>query len=359
MGKKLKETDDLLLDSYDYVLPENQIAQYPLENRDQSQLLVLDRKKRDYYHTTFDQIGHFLPQNSLLVTNNTKVIPARLIGYKARTKGKVEVFLLQQKASQIWEVLMKPGRRIRSKMQIVFENGDDNQSEARIVGTVVAKTDIGSFIIRFDHDGDFFDCLHRIGKTPLPPYIKRPMSQKDLSRYQCVYAQKEGAVAAPTAGLHFTPSLFGKLEKLGIRKTELTLHVGLGTFQPVKANNLLDHKMHTEFFEISPKTAHSINQAKKSGQKIVAVGTTSVRSLESSAEDGWIQSQKGETDIFIYPGYQFEVVDALITNFHLPKSTLIMLVSAFADRQFVMDAYRQAISSGYRFYSYGDAMLIL
>ena len=359
MGKKLKETDDLLLDSYDYVLPENQIAQYPLENRDQSQLLVLDRKKRDYHHTTFDQIGHFLPQNSLLVTNNTKVIPARLIAYKARTKGKVEVFLLQQKASRIWEVLMKPGRRIRSKMQIVFENSYDNQSEVRIVGTVVAKTDIGSFVIRFDHDGDFFDCLHRIGKTPLPPYIKRPTSQKDLSRYQCVYAQKEGAVAAPTAGLHFTPSLFGKLEKLGIRKTELTLHVGLGTFQPVKANNLLDHKMHTEFFEISPKTAHSINQSKKSGKKIVAVGTTSVRSLESSAEDGWIQSQKGETDIFIYPGYQFEVVDALITNFHLPKSTLIMLVSAFADRQFVMDAYRQAISSGYRFYSYGDAMLIL
>ena len=357
--EKLKETGDLLLDSYDYVLPENQIAQYPLENRDQSRLLVLDRKTRDYHHTTFDQIGHFLPRNSLLVTNNTKVIPARLIGYKAQTKGKVEVFLLQQKASRIWEVLMKPGRRIRSKMQIVFENHPDNQSEFQLVGTVVAKTDIGSFVIRFDYDGDFFDCLHRVGQTPLPPYIKRPTNQKDLSRYQCVYAQKEGAIAAPTAGLHFTPSLFGRLESLGIRNTELTLHVGLGTFQPVKANNLLDHKMHTEFFEISPQTADSINQAKKIGQKIVAVGTTSVRGLESSAKDGWIQPQRGETNIFIYPGYQFEVVDALITNFHLPKSTLIMLISAFADRQFVMDAYRQAIAAGYRFYSYGDAMLIL
>ncbi len=355
----INDAANLQLDSYDYDLPESQIAQYPLENRDQSRLLVVDRQTRMCRHTTFDQIGQFLPKNSLLAINNTKVIPARLIGYKARTRGKVEVFLLRQKGNRLWEVLMKPGRRMRSKMQIFFGNIQNDKATAQMVATIVAKTNIGSFVVRFDYDGDFFDSLYQIGQTPLPPYIKRTTTEKDLDRYQCVYAQKSGAVAAPTAGLHFTPKLFKKLKKSGVEKTELTLHVGLGTFQPIKVDNLLDHQMHTEYFEISPQTAYCINQAKNSGRKIVAVGTTSVRSLESSFQNGKIQSKKGETDIFIYPGYQFKIVDALITNFHLPKSTLIMLVSAFADRQLVMDAYQQAIANGYRFYSYGDAMLIL
>lgn len=349
---------DLQLDSYDYDLPDDQIAQYPLKNRARSRLLVLDRQTRQYHHTTFSQIGQFLPTNSLLVTNNTKVMPARLIGYKAHTGGKVEVFLVRQKANRLWEVLMKPGRRIRPKTQIVFGNSRCEES-ALLVARVVTKTATGSYIVRFEFEGDFYQCLNQVGQTPLPPYIKRPPTTGDIDRYQCVYAQKAGAVAAPTAGLHFTQDLLGKLQQDGIEIATLTLHVGLGTFQPVKVDNILDHQMHAEYFEFSEHTARQVNRAKQSDRKIVSVGTTSVRALETAVCDGQLYPQSGDTEIFIYPGFQFQMVDALITNFHLPKSTLLMLISALADRALIMDTYRQAIAEKYRFYSYGDAMLIL
>ncbi|CAI8034482.1 S-adenosylmethionine:tRNA ribosyltransferase-isomerase, partial [Geodia barretti] len=286
------------------------------------------------------------------VINETKVIPARLIGRKLPTGGKIELLLTRQKGENTWEALVKPGRRVTHGTRITF-------GEGALTGKVLAKSSLGLYTVRFKYNGDFEEILAQVGRVPLPPYIKREPSRTDKEEYQCVYAKEAGAIAAPTAGLHFTLALLDKLKRDGIHRVTLTLHVGLGTFQPVKVENIEMHKMHSEYFELSQASASQINTAKGEGRKIVAVGTTSVRTLETIASDCSVDSYQGYTDIFIYPGYQFKVVDALVTNFHLPKSTLLMLVSAFAGREFIFEAYQEAIAQKYRFYSYGDAMLIL
>ena len=343
------------LADYDYHLPEDRIAQFPLQQRDASRLMVVDRNSGTFHHTQFAQIGEFLPEKALLVLNNTKVIPARLIGKKIPTGAKIEFFLLDQKEERIWEVLVKPGKRVTTGTHVVFGDGD------LLIGQVMAQTESGSRLVRFRYEGDFYAILAEVGQVPLPPYIKRTPTTIDDERYQCVYADSEGAVAAPTAGLHFTPGLFARLKQARIDVVELTLHVGLGTFQPVKVAEVEAHKMHAEYFEISHQTAARLNLAMEQRKKIVAVGTTSVRALETatSGGDDMYAPYQGYTDIFIYPGYRFKAIDALITNFHLPKSTLLMLVSAFAGHEFIREAYQEAIKQKYRFYSYGDAMLIL
>ena len=340
------------LTDYDYDLPEALIAQKPCTQRDASRLMVLDRQTQKIHHTQFSQIGEFLPTGSLLVLNNTRVIPARLIGRKLPTGGKIELLLTRQKGTNTWEALVKPGRRVTHGTRIVF-------GEGLLTGKVLAKSPLGLYTVRFTYDGDFEDILAQVGKVPLPPYIKREPNQTDEEEYQCVYAKEAGAIAAPTAGLHFTAELLDKLKRDGIDRVTLTLHVGLGTFQPVKVEDIEMHKMHSEYFDLSQTSADQINATKGKGQKIVAIGTTSVRALETVASDCSVDSYQGYTDIFIYPGYQFKVVDALVTNFHLPKSTLLMLVSAFAGHEFIFEAYQEAIAKNYRFFSYGDAMLIL
>ena len=340
------------LTDYDYDLPEALIAQQPCPQRDASRLMVLDRGGRKIHHTQFSQIGEFLPTRSLLVLNDTKVIPARLIGRKLPTGGKIELLLTRQKGRNSWEALVKPGRRVTHGTRITF-------GEGVLTGKILAKSSLGLYTVRFKYEGDFEDILAQVGRVPLPPYIKREPIQTDKDEYQCVYAKEAGAIAAPTAGLHFTLDLMDKLTRDGIHRVPLTLHVGLGTFQPVKVEEIEMHKMHSEYFELSQTGADQINAAKREGRKIVAIGTTSVRALETVASDCSVDPYQGYTDIFIYPGYRFKVVDALITNFHLPKSTLLMLVSAFAGHEFIFEAYQEAIAQKYRFYSYGDAMLIL
>ena len=339
------------LTDYDYDLPEALIAQQPCPQRDGSRLMVLDRGARKIHHTLFSQIGEFLPPRSLLVLNNTKVIPARLIGRKLPTGGKIELLLTRQKGANTWEALVKPGRRVTHGTRLVF-------GEGVLTGKILAKSSLGLYTVRFKYDGDFEEILAQVGRVPLPPYIKREPNRTDKEEYQCVYAKEAGAIAAPTAGLHFTLDLMDKLQRGGIHQVPLTLHVGLGTFQPVKAEDIEMHKMHSEYFELSQSSANQINEAKGEGRKIVAVGTTSVRALETVASDCSVNPYQGYTDIFIYPGYRFKVVDALVTNFHLPKSTLLMLISAFAGHEFIFEAYQEAIAQKYRFYSYGDAMLI-
>ncbi len=339
------------LADYDYHLPEELIAQHPLQQRDASRLMVINRSTRTLHHARFSQIGDFLPEDALLVLNNTKVIAARLIGEKMPTGAQIEFLLLNQKERNIWEVLVKPGRRVARGTRVAFGDG-------LLIGEILARTESGSRIVQFKYDGDFYAILSKVGQVPLPPYIKRSPTRTDQERYQCVFATAEGAIAAPTAGLHFTQDLLNQLKERGIGSVTLTLHVGLGTFQPVKVENIEAHKMHTEYFEISQSTSKQINAARKQMKKIVAVGTTSVRALETAASET-VTPYRGYTDIFIYPGYQFKAVDALVTNFHLPKSTLLMLVSGFAGREFIFEAYQEAIKHKYRFYSYGDAMLIL
>lgn len=340
------------LTDYDYDLPEALIAQQPCPQRDASRLMVVDRGTRKIHHTQFSQIDEFLPTRSLLVINDTKVIPARLIGRKLPTGGKIEVLLTHQKGTNTWEALVKPGRRVTHGTRIVFGAG-------ALIGKVLAKSPRGLYTVRFKYDGDFQEILAQVGRVPLPPYIKREPNHTDTEEYQCVYAKEAGAIAAPTAGLHFTLDLMDKLKRGGIHQVPLTLHVGLGTFQPVKAEDIEMHEMHSEYFELSQSSADQINAAKREGRKIVTVGTTSVRALETVASNCSVNPYQGYTDIFIYPGYQFKVIDALVTNFHLPKSTLLMLVSAFAGHEFIFKAYQEAIAQKYRFYSYGDAMLIL
>ena len=340
------------LTDYDYDLPEALIAQQPCPQRDGSRLMVVDRGTRTIHHTQFSKIGEFLPDRSLLVINNTKVIPARLIGQKLPTGGKIELLLTRQKGANTWEALVKPGRRVTQGTRLVFEEGV-------LTGKILAKSSRGLYTVRFEYDGDFQQILARLGKVPLPPYIKREPNRADREEYQCVYAKEAGAIAAPTAGLHFTLGLMDKLKRDGIHHITLTLHVGLGTFQPVKVEDIEAHKMHSEYFALSQTSANQINTAKREGRQIVAVGTTSVRALETAAAESSVDPYQGYTDIFIYPGYQFKIVDALVTNFHLPKSTLLMLVSAFAGHEFILKAYQEAIAQKYRFYSYGDAMLIL
>lgn len=346
------------LSLFDYELPEERIAQYPLSKRDESRLMILDRKNKEIFHSKFKNIGEFLYPGDTLVINDTKVIPARLIGHK-KTGAKIEMLLLMPKKRDVWEVMLNPGKRVRRGTIIEFGDGE-------LTAKLLSKLD-DTYLVELRYTGELRSILSEIGQTPLPPYINREPEELDRIRYQNVYAQQDGAVAAPTAGLHFTESLINELKEMGIYFVNVTLHVGLGTFQPVNTEEIESHDMHSEFFSISEYSAKKINNAKAENNRVIAVGTTSVRVLESvvqnndeevSSSDATVKSQKGFTNLFIYPGYKFKVIDGLITNFHLPKSTLLMLVSAFAGREFVLKAYKEAIEKKYRFYSYGDSMFI-
>ena len=340
------------LTDFDYHLPADRIAQSPLQQRDASRLLVVERDAGAFHHTQFSQIGKYLPDDALLVLNDTKVIPARLMGNKSGTGGKIELLLIREKEPDTWEVLAKPRRSLQIGTHVVFGN-------SALTAEVLEKPDDGHCIVRFDYIGKFSDILTDVGMMPLPPYIRRPPNAEDKVRYQSVYAATEGAIAAPTAGLHFTPELLEALKNNGIETAMLTLHVGPGTFQPVKVENIVAHKMHAEYIHLAETEANRIHIAREVGRKIVAIGTTVVRSLETAGMTGTVQPYSGDSELFIYPGHRFNVVDALVTNFHLPKSTLLMLVSAFAGRDLIQQAYQAALQHNYRFYSYGDAMLIL
>ena len=335
---------------YDYDLPEELIAQDPLEDRSSSRLMVLDRQTGDVEHRHFTDILEYLHPGDCLVINNTKVIPARLFGVKDDTQAKIEVLLLKRKENDIWETLVKPGKKAKPGTKLVFGDG-------LLTAEVVDVVEEGNRLIQFHYDGIFEEILDQLGQMPLPPYITHQL--KDKNRYQTVYAKYDGSAAAPTAGLHFTKELLQKVKDMGVDIAEVTLHVGLGTFRPVKVENVLDHHMHSEFYMVSQEAADKINRAKESGHRVIAVGTTSTRTLEAAAdENGRLHETSGWTEIFIYPGYQFKVIDALITNFHLPQSTLVMLVSALAGREHVLHAYEIAVKERYRFFSFGDAMLI-
>jgi len=334
-----------------YELPEHLIAQNPAEKRDMSRLLVLNREKHSMEHRVFRDLPLYLEAGDCLVINNTRVIPARLLGEKEGTGGSIEFVLLKRIEKDVWEVILRPGRRAKPGARFTFGNGI-------LKAEILKIAEEGNRIVRFYYDGVFEEILDKVGIIPLPPYIHANLEDKE--RYQTVYSKINGSAAAPTAGLHFTEELFEILEQKGVKVAEVTLHVGLGTFRPVKTQNIEEHHMHKEFFTIGEEACSLINETKEKGRRIVAVGTTSVRVLETVAdENGRVSPTQGETDIFIYPGYRFKIVDALITNFHLPESTLIMLVSAFAGRDFIMEAYREAIAWEYRFFSFGDAMLIL
>ncbi|MCM1538064.1 MAG: tRNA preQ1(34) S-adenosylmethionine ribosyltransferase-isomerase QueA [bacterium] len=340
----------LLKSDYDFALPQELIAQTPLADRAASRLLVLHKQTGEYEHKTFRNIKEYLQPGDCLVLNNTKVIPARLMGVKADTGAVIEVLLLKRKSDHVWETLVKPGKKARPGAVISFGDG-------LVTGTVLEIGEEGNRLIRFAYEGIWEEVLDRLGEMPLPPYITQKL--EDRNRYQTVYAKYEGSAAAPTAGLHFTEELLRELEESGIVLAYVTLHVGLGTFRPVKEENLLDHHMHSEHYEITEKAAKKINLAKQTGHRVICVGTTSCRTIESAADaNGTLHACSGDTDIFIYPGYHFRVLDALITNFHLPESTLIMLVSALAGREQVLAAYREAVKERYRFFSFGDAMFI-
>ena len=344
----------MLLEEFNYELPEELIAQVPAQKRDLSKMLVLDRIKKDFIHKHFCDITDFLGKNDLLVLNNTKVIPARLYATKD-TGALIEIFLVREIEKDIWISLIKPSKRVKEGM--ILKVSDELSIE-------VLRKDNDKWQIKLIYSGNIFEILDRVGNIPLPPYIERKMTSEeykalDFDRYQTVFAQKEGAVAAPTAGLHFTKEILEKLEQQGTKHCFVTLNVGLGTFKPVKCENILDHKMDSEWFEISEESARIINEAKEAGKNIVAVGTTSVRTLETVMNKyGKIIPVQDSSELFIYPGYEFKIVDKLITNFHLPKSTLLMLVSAMATKEYIFKAYDEAIQNKYRFYSYGDCMLI-
>lgn len=343
-------TEGMNVKDYDYDLPEELIAQDPLEDRSSSRLMVLDRQTGDVEHRHFTDILEYLHPGDCLVINNTKVIPARLFGVKEDTQAKIEVLLLKRKENDIWETLVKPGKKAKPGTKLVFGDG-------LLTAEVVDVVEEGNRLIQFHYDGIFEEILDQLGQMPLPPYITHQL--KDKNRYQTVYAKYDGSAAAPTAGLHFTKELLQKVKDMGVNIAEVTLHVGLGTFRPVKVENVLDHHMHSEFYMVSQEAADKINRAKESGHRVIAVGTTSTRTLEAAAdENGRLHETSGWTEIFIYPGYQFKVIDALITNFHLPQSTLVMLVSALAGREHVLHAYEIAVKERYRFFSFGDAMLI-
>ena len=335
---------------FDYELPEELIAQDPLLKRDQSRLLVLDPETGAMEHRHFYDIRDYLRVGDCLVINNTRVIPARLLGAKEETGAKVEVLLLINHGGDNWETLVKPGRKCREGARISF-------GEGLLVGQVTKVLEDGNRMIHFSYQGIWEEVLDRLGQMPLPPYIHHQLADKN--RYQTVYARHDGSAAAPTAGLHFTPELLEEIRKSGVEIAEVTLHVGLGTFRPVKADRVEDHDMHSEYYVVGQEAADTINRARANGGRIIAVGTTSTRTLESVAEaDGTIPVKSGWTKIFIYPGYQFKAIDGLITNFHLPQSTLLMLVSALAGRDHILKAYREAVEEKYRFFSFGDAMFI-
>ena len=333
-----------------YELPEELIAQDPLADRESSRLLVLNRESGVISHHVFREITEYLHEGDCLVINDTKVLPARLIGSREGTNGKVEILLLKRKENNIWETLVKPGRKAKVGTRLVF-------GEGLLIGQVVDIVEEGNRLIQFTYEGIFEEILDRLGQMPLPPYITHQLADKN--RYQTVYAAHTGSAAAPTAGLHFTPELLKKIEDMGVEIAKVTLHVGLGTFRPVKVDEITEHHMHSEFYQIDEEAAEKINRAKENGKRVICVGTTSCRTVESAADEkGRLRALSGWTDIFIYPGYEFKVLDCLITNFHLPESTLIMLVSALAGREKVMEAYEEAVREKYRFFSFGDAMFI-
>ena len=336
---------------FDFYLPEELIAQTPLEKRDSSRLLIVDRETGQFSDQHFDNIIDQLEPGDALVMNNTRVLPARLYGTKTETGGHVELLLLKNTQGDFWEVLAKPAKRLRVGTRVSFGDG-------RLTATVTEELEHGGRIVRFDYQGIFLEVLESLGEMPLPPYIHEKL--EDRERYQTVYAKENGSAAAPTAGLHFTEELLDKIAAKGVKLVYLTLHVGLGTFRPVSVDNLEEHEMHSEFYSLSEEAAETLRQVKERGHRIVAVGTTSIRTLETigSKFDGQIQADSGWTNIFIKPGYDWKVVDAFSTNFHLPKSTLVMLVSAFAGRELVLKAYQHAIDEKYRFFSFGDAMFI-
>ena len=337
-------------DDFNFDLPEELIAQHPLEQRDHSRLLVLDKHSGNITHKRFDDILDYLVPGDVLVVNNTRVIPARLFGMKEGGTAHIEVLLLKPVENQPdhWEVLVRPGKRVKVGAKVVF-------GEGKMTGTVVDDTDTGR-IMKFEYNGIFNEILDELGTMPLPPYIKAKLD--DQERYQTVYAKERGSAAAPTAGLHFTKELLAEVKARGIEVVEVLLHVGLGTFRPVQVDDIHSHKMHSEYYRITQDAADTINKALDEGRRVIAVGTTSTRTLESAAKDGRVVAGDGDTSIFIYPGYQFQVLSGLITNFHLPKSTLVMLVSALAGREQVLHAYEEAVKERYRFFSFGDAMFI-
>ena len=339
------------LSDFYYDLPKELIAQDPLENRSDSRLMVVDRKTGEITHKHFYNILDYVNQGDCLVINDTKVIPARLMGVKEDTGASIEVLLLKRREEKLWETLVKPGKKARVGARISFGGG-------LLSGEVTDIVEEGNRLIRFEYEGIWEELLDRLGQMPLPPYITHQL--KDRNRYQTVYAKHDGSAAAPTAGLHFTNELLAQVKEKGVDIAHVTLHVGLGTFRPVKVENILEHHMHSEFYVVEEVEAEKINRAKARGNRVISVGTTSTRTLESVAdEQGIVHAGSGFTDIFIYPGYSFRVVDSLITNFHLPESTLLMLVSAFSDREQMMRAYEEAVREKYRFFSFGDAMLIL
>lgn len=335
---------------FNYNLPKELIAQVPIKDRDQSRLMVLDRKNKTIEHKIFKDIIDYLEPGDCLVRNNTKVIPTRLYGVKEETGANVEFLLLKRVDGDIWEVMVKPGRKLMPGVRVEFGNG-------LLKAEILEKFEDGNRKVKFEYNGIFNEILNEIGLMPLPPYIHEKLKEKD--RYQTVYAKYEGSAAAPTAGLHFTDELFKKLKEKGVEVANVTLHVGIGTFRPVKVENIEEHDMHSEHFYIKAEDAEKINKAKREGHRVIAVGTTSCRVLESIAdENGYVKEVEGDTNIFIYPGYKFKCLDALITNFHLPESTLIMLVSALAGKDFIMQAYEEAVKEQYKFFSFGDAMFI-
>ena len=341
---------------FDFHLPEDLIAQTPLTERTSSRLLTLNRKTNTIEHHQFTDLIDFLQPGDTLVFNNTKVIPARLYGLKQDTGAKVEVLLLKELGNDCWEALVRPGKRLKRGAKMYF--GAQEIEQAQLSAVIEEEKEEGIRIIRFQYKGIFQEILDQLGTMPLPPYIKERLDDKD--RYQTVYAKQQGSAAAPTAGLHFTKEYMARLQEKGVHLTYVTLHVGLGTFRPVSVNRVEDHKMHAEYFELSQETAQRLQQTREKGGRIIGVGTTSVRTLETAMQlsEGTFRACSGWTDIYIYPGYQFRAVDAIVTNFHLPKSTLIMMISAFAGRDTILAAYKEAVEAQYRFFSFGDAMFI-
>ncbi|MEI2468430.1 tRNA preQ1(34) S-adenosylmethionine ribosyltransferase-isomerase QueA [Peribacillus frigoritolerans] len=339
------------LDMFDFHLPEELIAQVPLEDREASRLMVLDKETGKLQHDVFSHITEYIKPGDCLVLNDTKVLPARLYGSKEGTGAKIEVLLLKQEHDDVWETLVKPAKRIKEGSTIVFGDG-------KLSAVCTGVLEHGGRILEFKYDGIFYEILEKLGEMPLPPYIKEQLDDQD--RYQTVYARERGSAAAPTAGLHFTEDLLEKLKGMGVHIAFITLHVGLGTFRPVSVDDIDSHEMHSEFYQMTEGTARLLNEVKEKGGKIITVGTTSTRTLETiaSRNDGVFKEENGWTSIFIYPGYEFKGIDAMITNFHLPKSTLIMLISALAGREHVLHAYEAAVEEKYRFFSFGDAMLI-
>ena len=339
----------MLVSDYDYDLPKELIAQDPLEDRSSSRLLVLNKNTGEFSHHHFKDIKEYLRPGDCLVINDTKVIPARLYGRKEETGAAIEVLLLKRLTGDEWECLVRPGKKLRPGTRVEFGDG-------KLKGTITGMLEEGNRKIAFEYDGIFEEILDELGQMPLPPYITHEL--KDKNRYQTVYAKNEGSAAAPTAGLHFTKELLEEIKAMGVEIATVTLHVGLGTFRPVKVDRIEDHHMHSEYYIVEPEQAEKINRAKREGHRIISVGTTSCRTLESAAKDGFVAAGSGNTEIFIYPGYEFKIIDCLITNFHLPQSTLLMLVSALAGRNNIMAAYKEAVKEKYRFFSFGDAMFI-